>query len=73
VREYPERAVGRRRWSDRVFYQLGNGSVQPLSALWKGDGPWPVQYFLQGLRILKSQQLRGALRFAFAGTQEVYR
>jgi hypothetical protein len=73
VREYPERAVGRRRWSDRVFYQLGNGSVQPLSALWKGDGRWPVQYFLQGLRILKSQQLRGALRFAFAGTQEVYR
>jgi hypothetical protein len=38
----------------------------------KGDGPWPVQYFLQGLRILKSQQLRGALRLAFAGTQEVY-
>lgn len=71
VRDYPERPIGRKRWSDRVFYQSESGLVQPLSTLWKGDGPWPVRYFLQGLRILKSQQLRGALRLAFAGTQEV--
>ena len=72
VRDYPERPIGTKRWSDRVFYQSDNGPAQPLSALLKGDGPWPVQYFLQGLRILKSQQLRCALRLAFAGTQEVY-
>jgi hypothetical protein len=71
VRDYPEQAIGRRRWNDRVFYQSENGLTQPLSAFWKGGPPWPVRYFLQGLRILKSQPLRGALRAAFAGTQEV--
>jgi hypothetical protein len=71
VRDYPEWAIGRRRWSDRVFYRAENGTPQPLSQLWQGDGPWPVRYFLQALRIVKSQQLRGALRLAFADTQEV--
>lgn len=71
VREYPDGAIGRRRWSDRVFYQLEDGSVQPLSSIWHGDGPWPVRYFLQALRVVKSDQMRGALRLAFADTQEV--
>ncbi len=71
VRDYPDGAIGRRRWSGRVFYQLEDGSVQPLSAILRGDGPWPVRYFLQGLRVVKSDQLRGALRLAFADTQEV--
>jgi len=72
VRDYPEQAPGRQRWSDRVFYQQDDGSVQPLSAIWNGNEPWPVRYFLQGLRVMKNQQLRSALRAALADPQEVY-
>jgi hypothetical protein len=71
VRDYPEQAIGRRRWSDRVFYQPESGPARPLSSYWQGDGPWPVRYFLCGMRILKSQQLRGALRLALADPREV--
>jgi hypothetical protein len=66
VRDYPERASGRRRWSDRVFYEWEDGTVQPLSAIWNGNEPWPIKYFLSGLRVIKSQGLRSALRVALA-------
>jgi hypothetical protein len=72
VRDYPEQAPGRERWSDRVFYQQEDGSVQPLSAIWNGNEPWPVRYFLQGLGVMKHQQLRSALRAALADPREVY-
>lgn len=71
VRDYPELPAGRRRWSDRVFYKQDNGMVQPLSALWQGDGPWIVKLFLGGLRAIKSRQLRGALRLALGDADEV--
>lgn len=70
VREYPEFPIGRRLWNDRVFYRMKDGSVQPLSALWKGEGPWPVRWFLRGLRALKSQYVRNALRMALAEPRE---
>jgi hypothetical protein len=69
VRDYPERASGRRRWSERVFYQWEDGAVQPLSAIWNGNEPWPIKYFLNGLRVVKSQGLRSALRVALADPQ----
>jgi len=71
VRDYPERPVGRKRWSDRVFYQWEDGAVQPLSAIWRGVEPWPVRYFLVGLRLAKSHSLRGLLRIALGDAQEV--
>ena len=71
VRDYPERAIGQRRWSDRVFYQWEDGTVQSLAAIWHNSEPWPVRYFLQGLRLAKSHSLRGALRIALADPQEV--
>jgi hypothetical protein len=71
VRLYGEFPEDRRRWSDRVFYQEDDGSVRPLSAIWKGDGPWPVRWFLHGLRATKHPQVRSALRLALADGQEM--
>jgi hypothetical protein len=70
VRDYPERAIGRRRWSDRVFYRFDDGLVQALSTIWPSTEPWPVRYFLRGLRLAKNNGLRGALRIALPA-QEV--
>jgi len=70
VRDYSEFPAGRRRWNDRVFYQQDDGVVRPLSAIWQGDEPWPVKWFLNGLRTIKSRQVRSALRLALADPQE---
>jgi hypothetical protein len=66
VRDYPEFPEGRRRWNDRVFYQQDDGVVRPLSAIWTGGEPWPVRWFLHGLRATTSPRLRSALKLAFA-------
>jgi hypothetical protein len=71
VRDYPELPIGRRRWSERVFFQQDDGVEKPLSAFWKGDGPWPVRCFLAALRIFKSHHVRAALRVALADPREV--
>ena len=66
VREYPEFPAGRRRWSDRVFFEHDDGVIRSLSMTWHGDEPWPVKWFLKGLRAAKSPQIRGALRRALS-------
>jgi hypothetical protein len=71
VRDYPDLPAGRRRWCDRVFYRDDDGVVKPLAAFWQGNEPWPVKFFLGGLRTLRSRQMRAALRFALADPQEV--
>ena len=71
VRDYPEFPSDRRRWSDRVFYQREDGTVSPLSAIWQGEGPWVVRWFLHGLRATKSPQVRNALKLALPDAQEI--
>jgi hypothetical protein len=71
VRDYPELPIGRRRWSDRVFFREDDGMVKPLSAYWQGDEPWPVKCFVGALRAVTSRQVRAALRVALAEPQEV--
>jgi hypothetical protein len=70
VREYPEFPLGRRHWSDRVFYTHDDGRVLPLSASWKGNEPWPVKCFLGGLRAIKNQPVRHFLRMALSQAPE---
>lgn len=65
VRDYPEFPIGRRFWNERVFYRMDDGVAKPLAELWKDD-PWPVRWFLAGLRAAKSSQVRSALRLALA-------
>jgi len=71
VRDYPEFPQDRRRWSDRVFYRQDDGVVRPLSAIWEGNEPWPVKWFLNFLRATKSPQVRSALKLALADGQEM--
>jgi len=72
VRDYPHLPIGRRRWSDRVFYRQPDGTAKPLSAFWNGgDEPWPVKVFVYGVRAARSQQVRSALRMALPDAQEV--
>jgi hypothetical protein len=71
VRDYPHLPIGRRRWSDRVFYRQLDGAVKPLSAFWDGDEPWPVKCFVYGLQAATSQQVRSALRMALPDAQQV--
>jgi hypothetical protein len=70
VREYPDFPQERRRWNDRVFYACDDGVTRPLSAIWTGGEPWPVTWFLHGLRATKHPRLRGALKLALADGQE---
>lgn len=70
VRDYPELSDGRRRWTDRVFFQMDDDSVRTLSSLWVGDGPAVVRWFMTGVRLLESRRVRGALRVALAERQE---
>jgi hypothetical protein len=72
MRDYPDLPEGRRHWSDRVFYKQSDGVVRPLSAYWQGNEPWPVRWFAQGLRLVRSERVRSALRFAMADAQEVH-
>jgi len=71
VREYPEFPAGRRRWSDRVFYKQDDGTSKPVCMLWNGNEPWVVKCFVNGLRAMKHQGFRGALRLALGDAHEV--
>lgn len=69
VRDYPELPIGRRCWNERVFYKMDDGSVRSLAEIWTVD-PWPVTWFLRGLRALKNTPVRSALRVALAEARE---
>ncbi|MDZ4802223.1 MAG: hypothetical protein SGI92_29035 [Bryobacteraceae bacterium] len=70
VREYPEFAEGRRKWTNRVFFQKDDGQIRTLSSLWADGGPRVVRWFMAGVRLLESRRVRVALRFALAERQE---
>ena len=69
VRDYPEFPIGRRLWSERVFYRMDDGVTRPLAQVWNME-PWPVRWFLTGLRALKNHPVRSALRAALAEAPE---
>ncbi len=70
VRPYPEFSEGRRLWSDRVFYRTPEGSVQPLSVLWKGGQPAIVKQFVALMHLVDLRQVRSALRMALTDGEE---
>jgi len=69
VREYPEFPIGRRAWNERIFYCAPGGVTRALAEIWRVE-PWPVRWFLAGLRAMKSHQVRSALRMALAEAPE---
>jgi hypothetical protein len=63
VRHYPEFPEGRRRWTDRVFFQNDDGLVKPLSTIWPPNDPRIVQLFMAMTRLVESRSFVGALRY----------
>ena len=68
VRELPENGVGRRLWSDRIFYRdPGSGQTTPLSEIWGDGGPQIVRHFIRAMRIAQWSPVQSALRMIFNG------
>jgi hypothetical protein len=69
VRDDPEHSLGWRRWSDRVFHQLDDGSVRPFSQLWANGAPRAASLCVGLLRLIADRRVRPALRLAFGDTR----
>ena len=66
VREYPQNPVGRRYWTDRVWFRTS--AAEPpmtLSTIWANTEPTMVRWFLRAMRWSEFRGVRTALRFAF--------
>ncbi len=67
LKHYPEFPEGRKRWFDRVYYDIGDGDgVRKLADYWaNGDGrrAW-LQMAIRTLAVLGSPRLRPAFRLA---------
>ncbi len=70
VRDYDEQPDGRKHWNDRIFYRANDGTVQPISAVWKGGGPAVVKHFLRLIRLVENRRVRSALRHALDDREE---
>jgi hypothetical protein len=68
IGSYPEHALGRTCWSDRIFFDMTTGLTgdesRSLSAYWPNGGPGWVRAALWMLRQLGSKRLKPALRLA---------
>jgi hypothetical protein len=59
---FPE---GRRKWFDRVYFDIGDGhGLRPLSVHWKRGGPTWVRWAIWTLGVLGSPKLRPIFRIA---------
>lgn len=63
-RSYPEHPRGQRLWTDRVFVQLEEGVVRPLSNYWRDTAPAWVKSAMWLVCLVQSKYLQGALRMA---------
>ena len=70
VRDYDDQPEGRKHWNDRIFYRANDGCIQPLSAVWKGEGPAVVKQFLMLIRLVDNRRVRSALRHALNDREE---
>lgn len=65
LRHYPDFPEGRRRWFDRVFFDIGDGhGIRELSVHWKRGGPTWVRWAIWTLGVLGSPSLRPVFRIA---------
>jgi len=70
IGNYPGHALGRSRWSDRIYIDLDGTESLPLGTHWPNGGPGWVRLSLWLLRRLGSKQLKPALRLAL-GSERV--
>jgi len=72
LKYYPNHALGRRFWTDRIFWTLEDGSVRPMSFYWKRGGPAWVRASLRVMKIIGSRRARPAMRLVFAREEGVW-
>ena len=70
VRDHDDQPEGRKHWDDRIFYRADDGTVKPISAVWKGEGPAVVKHFLRLIRLVENRRVRSALRRALNDREE---
>jgi len=70
-REYPENPLGFQKWTDRVFLQLEDGLVRPLSYYWQRTVPTWVKSAMLVFRLMVSKRIRPALRMAFSKKEKL--
>ena len=63
---YPEYPYGLRRWTDRVFIQLEDGVVRPLSNYWHRTVPPWVRFAMWLVGLVGSKHLQPSIRMASA-------
>lgn len=65
LRHYPEFIEGRRRWFDRVHFDIGDGhGLRPLSVHWNSGGPAWLRVAIWTLGVFGSPAMRPAFRLA---------
>lgn len=67
----PAHSLGWTSWCDRAFYRKDDGSEKSLRELWGRNSPAVVTQFVGLMSLVRDQNIRKALRFAFARAQEV--
>jgi hypothetical protein len=70
-RTYDDHGLGWRQWSDRVFFQLEDGSAASLSHYWGTRPPAAVGIFASFMSIAGCPPLRHALRATMSRSEEV--
>ncbi|MCU1226036.1 MAG: hypothetical protein JWQ42_4129 [Edaphobacter sp.] len=66
IRDYPHFPEGSRRWDQRVYHPDSNGTIRPVSELWKsGRAPAYIRGILGGVRMMGAAPLSGGLRMAW--------
>jgi hypothetical protein len=66
IRDYPHFPEGSRRWDQRVYHPDSNGTIRPVSELWKsGRPPAYIRSILGGVRMMGAAPLSGGLRMAW--------
>jgi hypothetical protein len=64
---YPNHSLGRRKWNDRIFVDIGDDQgMCPISRHWPNGGPTWVRASLWCLRMLGNRRVQPALRRALA-------
>lgn len=59
LKHYPEFPEGRKRWFDRVHFDIGDGyGVRPLSVHWEYGGPLWLQWAVWTLGVMGSPKMR---------------
>jgi hypothetical protein len=66
LRDHPDHSRGWVHWTDRVFYTRQDGAAASLSDLWRRRQPSAVEGAINLVRLLPSESMRPALRWALA-------